>query len=285
MRIANVDGRLTIVTEDGGIDVERASGGRFLADPAAVYPRWAEFRAWAGSLDDTADVTPIDEATLGAPSPRPAQVFAIGLNYGAHALEAGYEIPEVPITFTKFPTCITGPHGDLPIPGDTVDWEVELVAVVGTRATRVSADDAWRHIAGLTVGQDYSERRVQTLGQSPQFSLGKSFPGFGPTGPWLVTLDEFDNVDDLALECMVNGEMMQSGRTRDMIVSVPGIVSRLSAVCTLLPGDLIFTGTPDGVGSGRTPPVYLRPGDEVVSTIERIGAIRQRCVDSAHAAI
>ncbi|MEV4617597.1 fumarylacetoacetate hydrolase family protein [Asanoa sp. NPDC049573] len=283
MRIANVAGRLTVVTPSGGIDVERASGGRFAADPAAVYARWAEFTAWAAVLDG--DATPFDETDLGAPSPRPAQVFAVGLNYGAHALEAGYDIPEVPITFTKFPTCITGPHGELPIPGDSVDWEVELVAVVGTRADHVTTDDAWSHIAGLTVGQDYSERRVQTLGQSPQFSLGKSFPGFGPTGPWLVTLDEFDDVDDLALDCTVNGEVMQSGRTRDMLMSVPALVSRLSAVCPLLPGDLIFTGTPDGVGSGRTPPVFLRPGDEVVSTVEGIGAIRQRCVVGVHAAV
>jgi len=283
MRIANVDGRLTIVTEAGGIDVGRASGGRFDADPAAVYARWAEFRAWAGGVG-SADAAPIDPATLGAPSPRPAQVFAIGLNYGAHALEAGYEIPEVPITFTKFPTCITGPEGDLPIVGDTVDWEVELVAVVGMRASHVAAEDAWAHVAGLTVGQDYSERRVQTLGQTPQFSLGKSFPGFGPTGPWLVTTDEFDDLDDIALTCTVNGTVMQSGRTRDMIVSVPGIIARLSAVCPLLPGDLIFTGTPEGVGSGRTPPVYLRPGDEVVSTIDRIGSIRQRCVLATHPA-
>ncbi|GAA1874749.1 fumarylacetoacetate hydrolase family protein [Asanoa iriomotensis] len=283
MRIANVAGRLTVVTPAGGIDVERASGGRFPADPAAVYDRWAEFTAWAAGLDGAAEATAVDEADLGAPSPRPAQVFAIGLNYGAHALEAGYDIPEVPITFTKFPTCITGPHGELPIVGDTVDWEVELVAVVGRRADHVTTDEAWSYIAGLTVGQDYSERRVQTLGQTPQFSLGKSFPGFGPTGPWLVTLDEFDDLDDLLLECTVNGALMQSGRTRDMIVSVPGLISRLSAVCPLLPGDLIFTGTPEGVGSGRTPPVYLRPGDEVVSTIERIGAIRQRCVAAAHA--
>ncbi|GIF62594.1 fumarylacetoacetate hydrolase [Asanoa ishikariensis] len=282
MRIANVAGRLTVLTPVGGIDVERASAGHFSADPAAVYERWAEFTAWADGLDAAA-ATPVDEDALGAPSPRPAQVFAIGLNYGAHALEAGYDIPEVPITFTKFPTCITGPHGELPIPGDTVDWEVELVAVVGRRASNVAVDDAWSYIAGLTVGQDYSERRVQTLGQTPQFSLGKSFPGFGPTGPWLVTLDEFDDVDNLLLECTVNGALMQSGRTRDMIVSVPGLISRLSAVCPLLPGDLIFTGTPEGVGSGRTPPVFLRPGDEVISTIERIGAIRQRCVAAAHA--
>jgi 2-keto-4-pentenoate hydratase/2-oxohepta-3-ene-1,7-dioic acid hydratase in catechol pathway len=287
MRIANVGDRLTIVTEAGGIDVERASAGRFRADPADVYPRWAEFHAWARTLLDGATgsdaasggaAVPLDESALGAPSPRPAQVFGIGLNYGAHAVESGYEVPEVPVTFTKFPTCITGPHTDLPIPGDRVDWEVELVAVIGARAESVPVEHAWRYVAGLTVGQDYSERRVQTLGQTPQFSLGKSFPGFGPTGPWLVTLDEFDDPDDLALECLVNGELMQDGRTRDMILSVPGLVSRLSAVCPLLPGDLIFTGTPDGVGSGRTPPVFLRPGDEVVSRIAGIGAIRQRCV-------
>jgi 2-keto-4-pentenoate hydratase/2-oxohepta-3-ene-1,7-dioic acid hydratase in catechol pathway len=281
MRIANVGGRLTIVMEAGGIDVERASAGRFPADPAEVYPQWTEFLAWArGALSGAVAagngaVVPVDEATLGAPSPRPAQVFAIGLNYGAHALESGYLVPEVPVTFTKFPTCITGPHTDLGIPGDSVDWEVELVAVIGTRAEAVPVEDAWRYVAGLTIGQDYSERRVQALGQTPQFSLGKSFPGFGHTGPWL---DEFDDPDDLALECLVNGEVMQSGRTRDMILSVPGLVSRLSAVCPLLPGDLIFTGTPDGVGSGRTPPVFLRPGDDVVSRIEGIGVIRQRCV-------
>lgn len=285
MRIANVDGRLTMVSDGGGLDVERASHGRFSADPALIYPRWAEFLAWVGDhTPQDGALGPIDAAALGAPSPRPVQVFAIGLNYGAHALEVGFEVPEVPITFTKFQTCITGPHTDLPIPGDSVDWEVELVVVIGARTEAVPVERAWAHIAGLTVGQDYSERRVQTLGQSPQFSLGKSFPGFGPTGPWLVTPDEFDDPDDLALECLVNGEVMQSGRTRDMILSVPGLVSRLSSVCPLLPGDLIFTGTPDGVGSGRVPPVYLRPGDEVVSRIEGIGALRQRCV-AARAAV
>jgi 2,4-diketo-3-deoxy-L-fuconate hydrolase len=280
MRIANVGGRLTIVTEAGGVDVERASDGQFAPDPSAVYPRWTEFQAWAGELTGAQLelAAPIDESTLGAPSPQPAQVFGIGLNYGAHAVESGYAVPEVPVTFTKFPTCITGPYGELTIPGDNVDWEVELVVVIALRTWQVTVDDAWRHVAGLTVGQDYSERRVQTFGPTPQFNLGKSFPGFGPTGPWLVTPDEFDDLDDLALECLVNGEVMQSGRTRDMILSVPGLLARLSSFCPLLPGDLIFTGTPEGVGSARTPPVFLKPGDEVISRIERIGAIRQLCV-------
>jgi 2-keto-4-pentenoate hydratase/2-oxohepta-3-ene-1,7-dioic acid hydratase in catechol pathway len=280
MRIANAAGRLVVLTgADGplaGIDVARASGGRFAAEPGAIYQRWAEFTAWASNL--TGESTPIDEAALGPPSPTPAQVFAVGLNYGAHALEAGFEVPDVPLTFTKYPSCITGPVGDLPIPGDQVDWEVELVAVIGERAQGVPVGEAWRYVAGLTVGQDYSERRVQTLGETPQFSLGKSFPGFGPTGPCLVTVDEFEHPDDIALECLVNGEVMQSGRTRDMLLSVPGLVSRLSRVCPLLPGDLIFTGTPDGVGSARVPPRYLRPGDEVVTRIAGIGTMTQTCV-------
>jgi len=281
MRIANAAGRLVIIVDGGAIDVERASNGRFDAQPQAIYPRWAEFLGWASTLNG-AEVSEFDESTLQAPSPAPAQVFAIGLNYGAHAVEAGFQVPEVPITFTKFPSCITGPHGELPIPGEHVDWEVELVVVIGARAQAVPVDDAWKYVAGLAVGQDYSERRVQSLGQSPQFSLGKSFPGFGPTGPWLVTVDEFDDPDDLELQCLVNGELMQSGRTRDMILPVTGLISRLSMVCPLLPGDLIFTGTPDGVGAARTPPRFLKPGDAVESRIEGIGSISQVCVEAEH---
>ena len=281
MRIANVAGRLVIIVDGGAIDVERASSGRFDAQPQAIYPRWAEFLGWASTLNG-AEVSEFDESTLQAPSPAPAQVFAIGLNYGAHAVEAGFQVPEVPITFTKFPSCITGPHGELPIPGEHVDWEVELVVVIGARAQAVPVDDAWKYVAGLTVGQDYSERRVQSFGESPQFSLGKSFPGFGPTGPWLVTVDEFDDPGDLELQCLVNGELMQSGRTRDMILPVAGLISRLSMVCPLLPGDLIFTGTPDGVGAARNPPRFLKPGDAVESRIAGIGSISQVCVETQH---
>src|SRR5258705_490743 len=158
MRIGNVGGRLTIVTDAGGIDVETASRGLFNADPADVFARWAAFRAWAKTLGGEHPPIPIEESTLGAPSPRPAQVFAIGLNYGAHAVESGYDVPEVPITFTKFPSCITGPYGELIIAGNCVDWEVELVAVIGETARDVAVDEAWHHIAGLTIGQDYSER-------------------------------------------------------------------------------------------------------------------------------
>jgi 2-keto-4-pentenoate hydratase/2-oxohepta-3-ene-1,7-dioic acid hydratase in catechol pathway len=158
-----------------------------------------------------------------------------------------------------------------------VDWEVELVAVIGVRAHRVAEDAAWPHVAGLTVGQDLSERVVQ-WGAGGQFSLGKSFPGFGPMGPWLVTADELADPDDLALECAVNGEVMQKSRTSDMVFGVARLIAELSAILPLLPGDVIFTGTPAGIGATRKPPRFLQPGDVLTSTIEGIGTLRNRCV-------
>jgi 2-keto-4-pentenoate hydratase/2-oxohepta-3-ene-1,7-dioic acid hydratase in catechol pathway len=150
--------------------------------------------------------------------------------------------------------------------------------VVGRPGYRVPRSEAWRYIAGLTVGQDYSERVVQSRGTAPQFSIGKSFPGFGPTGPWLSTLEEFDDPDDIELRCEINGRTVQHGRTAELIFPIPVLVEWLSDQCRLFPGDLIFTGTPGGTGAGRTPPAYLQPGDEVVSTITGIGAMRNRCV-------
>jgi 2,4-diketo-3-deoxy-L-fuconate hydrolase len=277
MRIANLAGRLVLLTEDGAVDVERVSGQRFSADPHAVYARWDEFTAWAARLSATT-AAPFDETDLRAPSPTPVQVFAIGLNYRDHAAEAGLGIPDSPTVFTKFAGSLTGPRGEVVLGGPTVDWEVELVAVIGRRAWRVPAERGWHHVAGLTVGQDLSDRALQLAGPAPQFSLGKSRPGFGPTGPWLVTPDEFADRDDLQLGCAVNGESVQKSRTSQLIFSVPELVARLSGVLPLLPGDLIFTGTPAGVGGARTPNRFLSPGDELVSTVEGIGAMRHRFV-------
>jgi 2-keto-4-pentenoate hydratase/2-oxohepta-3-ene-1,7-dioic acid hydratase in catechol pathway len=277
MRIANLAGRLTLVREGDAIDVERASGGRFPADPQAIYDVWDQFAAWAGGVGPV-DGVPFDLGLLGAPAPRPRQVFGIGLNYRAHAAEAKIAAPEYPPTFTKFPSCIAGPYDELRLPSEAVDWEVEVVVVIGRRSEGVATADAWNHIAGITVGQDISERHVQMRPPVPQFSLGKSYPGFGPTGPMLVTPDEFDDPDDLELGCYLNGEQMQLGRTSDLIFPVPVLIEYLSSVVALLPGDLIFTGTPQGVGIGRQPARFLQPGDEITSFVTGVGSMRSRCV-------
>ena len=277
MRIANLNGRLVLLTADGAAaDVERLSGGRFAADPQAVYDRWSEFRAWAAEIESPPGVA-VAAADLGSPAPAPRQVFGIGLNYRAHAAESGFAAPEVlPPVFTKYASSITGPVSRVRLPeGGHTDWEVELVVVIGYRAEKIAETEAWGHVAGLCVGQDISERITQMQSSAPQFGLGKSFPGFAPMGPWLVTPEEFADPDDLELGCSIDGEEMQKGRTGDLIFSVPALISKLSAVLPLLPGDVIFTGTPAGVGLGRTPQRFLADGEELVSYVEGIGELRQ----------
>jgi len=280
MRIANLSGRLVLLVEGNAVDVERASGGTFSADPQAVYARWEEFSAWAAGAADLPEGTGFAATDLGSPAPAPRQVLAIGLNYRDHAAESGFAVPEnLPPVFTKYTTSISGPVTEVRLPKDGhTDWEVELVAVIGREAYQVAEGDAWSHVAGLAAGQDISERITQLVGPAPQFSLGKSFPGFAPIGPWLVSPDEFENPDDLELSCAINGEEVQKGRTSDLIFSIPALIARLSAVLPLLPGDVIFTGTPAGVGLGRDPQRWLAEGDELVSTIEGIGELRQRFI-------
>jgi 2-keto-4-pentenoate hydratase/2-oxohepta-3-ene-1,7-dioic acid hydratase in catechol pathway len=275
VKIANQNGRAVLVLGDQVTDIAEASNGRFGPDPMAVYEEWDAFRAFASGI--TAGTAPLDEARLANPVPRPRQVFAIGLNYRSHAEESGMAVPDVPATFTKFPASLSGPFDDIEVVGTSVDWEVELVAVIGRRADRVTEADGWAHVAGLTVGQDVSDRHLQ-FAAGMQFSLGKSRRGYGPMGPWLVTPDEVDDPDDLALGCSLDGEVVQDARTDDLIFGVPRLVAELSAVLPLLPGDVIFTGTPAGVGMARQPSRALQPGQELVSWVEGIGTIRNRCV-------
>lgn len=274
MKLADHAGRAVLVFDDGIADVERASGGRFGPDVMALYDDWDAFTEFA--VDVASPTEPLDHQVLGNPAPRPRQVFAIGLNYRSHAEESGMALPAVPATFTKFPASLAGPFDDVELVGTNVDWEVELVAVVGRRADRVVEADAWSHIAGLTVGQDISDRDLQ-FAAGAQFSLGKSRRGFGPMGPWLVTPDEFANPDDLALGCSVDGETVQDARTSDLIFDIPRLVAELSAVVPLLPGDVIFTGTPAGVGITRQPPRALQPGQVLETWVEGIGTIRNVC--------
>ncbi len=275
MKLANLDDRLALVLSDGVVDVATASDGRFGPDPMSAFDDWPAFVAWAAGV--TESTAPLDEARLGCPVPRPRQVFGIGLNYRSHAEESGMTIPEVPATFTKFPASLGGPFDDIEIVGDSVDWEVELVVVIGSEARHVAEADAWSHIAGLTVGQDVSDRKLQ-FAAGMQFSLGKSRTGYGPMGPWVVTPDEVPNPDDLGLGCSVDGETVQDARTNDLIFNVPQLIAELSSVLSLLPGDVIFTGTPAGVGMARKPPRSLQPGQVLESWIEGIGTIRNRCV-------
>ncbi|MDP4634085.1 MAG: fumarylacetoacetate hydrolase family protein [Pontimonas sp.] len=274
MRIANHDNKAVLLTsDDSGIDIHEASGGKFGPDIQSVYDNWSAFSAWASSASGSS--LAIDRAKLAAPSPEPQQIFAIGLNYQAHQKEAGYKVTtELPPVFTKWRSSLTGPDTQVTLPhGGNVDWECELVVVIGEGGRNISAANAWDHVAGLTIGQDFSERIRQQFGQAPQYSLGKSFAGFAPTGPWLVTPDEFSNPDAIRLGSDIDGEVQQNGTTADMICPVPQLLEFLSKIVEFRPGDLIFTGTPSGVGMGQNPKRFLKPGENLRSWIEGIGEI------------
>lgn len=286
MRLGNLAGRAVVFDGERAIDVELASGGRFPAEPEALFERWAEFRDWHSSAQGVAANRPpeewitVDPERLGAPSPRPRQVFAIASNYhGRASVVAGSD--ELPVIFTKFPSSIVGPHSKLPLPTASVDWEVEIVVVIGKSGYQIPAAEAWDMVAGLTLGQDFSERELQLGGPAKQFSLGKSFPFFGPTGPVLVTPDEFADREDIELGCSVNGNTVQSDSTARLIFPIAELVSRISAICELYPGDLIFSGTPSGMGMQMTPPQYLEAGDLVESFAPEIGTMTTRCVPVA----
>jgi len=282
VRIMNVDNRLQLVVDDRIVDVETTSGGAFPADVQSIYDRWDDFRAWADTASP-AGGEPIPDQGVGAPVPHPRQIFAIGLNYKDHAQEAGLELPNTPMVFTKFPASVAGPYDTIELPPGSVDFEVELVAVIGRRAHRVEEADGWSYVAGLTVGQDLSERDLQLQPPAPQqYNLAKSFTGFAPIGPCLVTPDELDDPDNVEIGCLLNGEQMQKAQTSELIFSVPVLVSYLSTVLPLLPGDLIFTGTPSGIGWGRTPQRFLRPGDELLSYVDGIGAMHHHFSPTAH---
>lgn len=274
MRFGTLDGRFVLVDSGRALDVAEASGGGLPSDVVAALEQWNAVLEWAGGASWASAVTVTDEQ-LGPPVPSPRQVFAVALNYAPHAAEAGFEPPEAPLVFTKFPSCIAGPVTEVALPEGHVDWEVELVAVIGHGRRNIPRADAWAAVAGITVGQDLSERLLQVRGKPPQFSLGKSHAGFGPIGPVAVTPDELPDRNDLAMECAIDGEVVQSTRTSQMIFDIPELVSRLSDVCELLPGDLIFTGTPEGVGNRRTPQRFLKPGEILVSRLEGVGEIRQ----------
>lgn len=216
---------------------------------------------------------------FGCPVAQVGKFIAIGLNYADHAAESGVPIPKEPVVFMKATSCIQGPNDPVMLPRGSVktDWEVELGVVIGTRARYVSMKDALDHVAGYAVINDVSEREFQ-LERGPQWDKGKGCDTFGPIGPWLVTTDEIPNVQRLDMWLDVNGQRMQTGNTRTMIFTVARLVSYVSQFMTLLPGDVITTGTPPGVGLGLKPPRYLKKGDVIRLGIEGLGEQEQLVV-------
>lgn len=284
MRLANVAGRACLVTPTGGVDLFAASDGQFPATVDEAVAQIPQIDAWFDAskhdLDPTmsTDVLLNELDRLGPPISRPPQVFAIGLNYADHAEETGLELPSQPMVFTKFASSLAGPGAQVPVLADTIDWEVELVAVVGAGGRDIAPADAWSHIAGFCVGQDISERRLQMASAPAQFSLAKSLRNYSPIGPWITTLDELENPADLAISCRRGDEVLQASRTTSLIFDVPSLVEYLSGHVELLTGDLIFTGTPDGVGVGRRPRIFIQPGWEIRSEIEGLGHLHNRFV-------
>ena len=284
MRIANKDGRAVLIQDGKALDIHTASDGAFGPDTLAVLEDWENFRSWAAGADASAGAE-VADADLGTPVERPRQIFAIGLNYKDHARESNLDFPENIVVFTKFASSLTGPDADIALSSDRVDYEAELVAVIGREAHKVSVDDALDAVAGYAVGQDFSDRAVQLRPPAPQFSLGKSFPGYAQVGPAIVTLDEVADPNALDITCTFTGPtaqaqgserwVAQDGNTRDMIFSVAQIVSDLSQVVTLYPGDLIFTGTPAGVGMAREN-AMIKPGDTVTTEISGLGSLVAR---------
>lgn len=279
-------------TEDGSVQVGRIEGE---GDAQAFVPLLDEPRNPSRDaliellhdegIDAIATAEPIGPArpfapeALASPVRRPGKILAIGLNYKDHAAEAGIDVPEAPLLFAKYPNTVTGPYDDVVYAASTsseVDYEAELGVVIGRRAKSVSEEDALSYVLGYTACNDVSARDAQFA--HTQWVRGKSFDTFCPLGPWLVTADEIPDPQQLRLATRVNGRELQEGTTANMIFPVAELISYLSRVITLEPGDVIASGTPHGVGFVRTPPVYLGDGDVVEVEVERIGLLRNRVV-------
>jgi 2-keto-4-pentenoate hydratase/2-oxohepta-3-ene-1,7-dioic acid hydratase in catechol pathway len=212
---------------------------------------------------------------IGAPVGLVPKFLGIGLNYRDHAEETGMPIPEVPIVFAKASSCVSGPYDPVLAPPDfqRMDYEVELAVVIGDRAKRVAETDALDHVAGYAIANDVSERSLQK-GGAGEWIKAKSYDSFGPLGPWLVTKDEIQDPQNLDLALDLNGQRMQTGNTSTMIFAVPQLLAYISTYMTLMPGDVITTGTPPGVGMARNPRVFIKPGDEIRATVSGLGEQR-----------
>ena len=281
-RLGCIEGRAVLINTSltGYVDVEKFSGGKLSSDPMVCLARWSEVCEFAANLGQTDELSAIalDANKLECPVPRPRQIFAIGINYKAHAAEMNNPLPKEPLVFTKFQSSLNSPNGALTLVGAECDFEAELVAVIAKGGRNIPASEAWDHVAGLCVGQDISDRALQYANSPPQFSLGKSRAGFTPFGPWITDVASLSSRGNLKMTCRVSGEVMQQTHTDDMIFDIPEIIGYLSTICELFSGDVIYTGTPSGVGKGRTPQRFLRSGDVIETTIQGLGTLVNNCI-------
>jgi 2-keto-4-pentenoate hydratase/2-oxohepta-3-ene-1,7-dioic acid hydratase in catechol pathway len=261
-----------------GLELDASSFGEDYDEVFFETDGLTRLQAWLAEQDEELPHFPEGER-FGSPVARPSKIVCIGLNFDDHAAESGMEIPEEPVLFFKASSAFCGPNDDLILPrgGDKTDWEVELAFVIGKRASYVEEADALDHLAGYALHNDYSERAFQ-LERSGQWVKGKSCDTFAPFGPFLATPDEISDINDLKMWLKVNGETMQNSNTSNLHYKIPFLLSYVSQFMTLLPGDVISTGTPPGVGLGMDPPVYLKEGDLVELGIDQLGSSAQKVV-------
>ena len=274
-KLGSNSGRAIFIKDDKYYDVNTISNGDISSNSLKALSDTEKLSQLYINLNDYEPSGNLSDINLDPPI-IPTNVFAVGLNYKKHAEEANLEIPPFPMIFTKHSTCISGPKSDICLKSEMVDYEAELVFVIGKGGKDISKEDAWQHVAGLCVGQDISDRPVQFHATPPQFNLGKSFDTFGPIGPYLVSTDLFDNKESLKLQCWVNDELRQETLTNDLIFDIPYLISYISEFITLNTGDVIFTGTPEGVGA--TQGKFLKDGDILKTSIEGIGTLENKCV-------
>ena len=274
-KLGSVNNKAVLINDNDYFDIETISNGEVSSNTIEALSSSESLSILNSKLDEFKPNGSLNDVSLDPPVV-PNNVFAVGLNYKAHAEESNMEIPQFPLIFARLSTCLSGPSSNIEMRSDLVDYEAELVFVIGKGGKNISKENAWDHVAGLTVGQDISDRAVQFHATPPQFSLGKSFDTFGPIGPFIVSTDELKNKESLQIQCWVNDEKRQDANTDDLIFDIPYLISYISEFITLNVGDLIFTGTPSGVGG--TQGKFLKDGDILKTSIEGIGTLENKCV-------
>lgn len=272
--LASIDDRAVLVADGSYHDLQTLTGGEVAADPMAALAAAPRLHELSATLTGSTAVGAMSGAELGPPVPRPRNCYSVAFNYHDPD-DDGSEPPTVPAVGTKFPSCITGPTAVVELRSDACDYEGELVVVVGPGGKDIEPEDAWDHVVGLMVGQDISDRGLQFAAQPPHLDLGRSFDTFGPTGPVLVSPDLVPDRDALRIVTTVNGDVRQDDTTDHMVFDVATLVSYLSRVTTLSTGDLVFTGTPGGIGALQG--LFLTDGDEIRTEIVGIGTLTNTC--------